>query len=338
MPHQQPQVRLGIITLEEEESSSNHHSHRRGGWPTHHTIGTIVTIQYTHERMESTTTTIAPINQPRDELIFTAVGTGRFEFQKAISEDPLVWMVRELDDVPLMRPPIGRLVSSRPSWLDRHDGDENDKKDDDKDNDDDKVKSTSTPTHQDQVIWNLSLLTPTPHFVYQRYWPWKIVDELKSLLSENRNGTNLPHLDLDGTGSGGGKGVSSSSKNQSSPMEFSYYLAGNMPFTQNERLELLRMPSTLERLLTIRQKVLELVQEHRTQYLGCVQCGQPLCRVREVFSFDGAEGATSNYVNDHGYIHQVTTIREVLDHRSIYHAGPPSTENRYGSLMCDYYY
>jgi hypothetical protein len=111
-------------------------------------------------------------------------------------------------------------------------------------------------------------------------------------------------------------------------MAFSYYLAANMPFTQNQRLEFLRMPSTLERLLALRKKVLELVEERQTQYMGCTHCGMPLGLVRDVFSFDGAEGATSNYVNDYGYIHQVTTLRTVMDPTCLHFEGRPSTDNR----------
>ena len=88
-------------------------------------------------------------------------------------------------------------------------------------------------TH-DIVTWNLSLVTPVPHFVSQHVWPSKIVDELMTWLNDPntaRNGeTNLPHLDLRGGKVVGGGLPSMSSW---SPMEISYYLAGNMPFTQN---------------------------------------------------------------------------------------------------------
>ena len=292
-------------------------------------------INHPQENTTTTTTTM-------DELIFTAVGTGRFEFMEVISEqDPMIWKVRELvDDGPLSTyPPIirQRLWSSGPPdtrMPHREDHDDNDEDEDDNcSHEEETTRQCRKIRTHDQVTWNLSLVTPLPQFVYQRYWPWKLVDELVTLLNHQNNigeTTNLPHLDLTGEKTGGG-GLSSMSL--SSPMEFSYYLAGNMPFTQNQRLELLRMPSTLERLLAIRLKVLKLVNQHQTQYLGCAQCELPLCAVRDVFSFEGAEGTTANYVNGHGYIHQVTTIRNVLNHRYIYCEGAASTENRYAFVV-----
>ena len=363
-------VRLGIITLDQESSSMirHHHQQRHRVSTTTTTataplVGTIATIQYTSLQQDETShVEEQPVNDDHesssaarsnhqqeattsmDELIFTAVGTGRFEFIEVISEqDPMIWKVRQLvDGGPFLTyPPMlrQRLWSSGPrdtmQAYDGHGDNDNNHEDvEEEEGEETTTRSRRKVRTHDQVTWNLSLVTPIPHFVYQRYWPWKIVDELMTLLNDPntvRNGeTNLPHLDLRGGKVVGGELSSMSSR---SPMEVSYYLAGNMPFTQNERLELLRMPTTLERLLAIRQQVLKLVNQQQTQYLGCAQCELPLCLVRDVFSVEGAEGTTANYVNGHGFIHQVTTIRNVLNHRYIYCEGAASTENRYARFL-----
>ena len=56
-----------------------------------------------------------------------------------------------------------------------------------------------------------------------------------------------------------------------------------------------RRASTLERLRILRQKIITLMQQQMLCYVGCTRCQNPLALVSEIFSFAGAEGATSNY-------------------------------------------
>jgi hypothetical protein len=138
------------------------------------------------------------------------------------------------------------------------------------------------------------------------------------------------------------------------PTKFSFWIASNMPFTEGERLKLLQMHSTFERLRIIYDRVKDL--SIRESYICCCQCEAKLTNVKNVFTVGGAEGATSNYgkqiekypwlllvvtkqpltvliplksreVNDHGYIHQIMTLREVDAGKLFFH-GDPSTENR----------
>lgn len=303
IPHRQPQVRLGVLTYQYGNG------HRFVG-----RIGTIATIQYTQERTDETQQPHHVWRRYQDltELVFTAVGTGRFEVVAPVVDSltstsgrASVYQVREIRDTPLLLPPLlgnhRKLFSTRPSVLDHgneRDGEESDKNDEDPPS----LERHWRVRRHHQLTWNLSLLTSTPYIVYDRNWPWKLVDELIVLLQENQGKSNLPHL---GNYQTPIRRASSSLEEESpqstddfsliSPTQFSFWLSSNMPFTQQERLELLEMPSTLERLRRIRTKVLELVREQQVCYLGCSRCEIPLSPVAQVFSFQGAEGATSNY-------------------------------------------
>jgi hypothetical protein len=80
---------------------------------------------------------------------------------------------------------------------------------------------------------------------------------------------------------------------QLEPNLFSYNLASNLPFTEPERLNLLELHSTVERLRIIYQRVLQYTNTE--WYLCCQGCHSKLAKVTDVFTFGGAEGATSNY-------------------------------------------
>ena len=135
--------------------------------------------------------------------------------------------------------------------------------------------------------------------MYQQYWPWKIVDSLVELLKANNNSSsdggggrhqhqhqsNLPKLDLE----------SSIEQRQllKEPMKFSFWMASNLPLSENERLDLLEMHSTYERLKLIENHLNELTT--RNSYIGCKQCGIIFTNVSNVFTVGGAEAATSTY-------------------------------------------
>jgi hypothetical protein len=311
VPHRQPKVCLGIITFQHGgrrrrrplEYASGNDEHPLVG-----RIGTIATIQYTQERTDSFPTSssssmrAASGVQPHvwgryqelNELVFTAVGTGRFQvLGPAASSSGSVFRIRELDDEPLLPPPMGRLFTTTiPSSSSSSSSQPQDQQQSPNSH------KTKLEKH-DRLTWNLSLLTPIPYFVYQRNWPWRLKDELILLLQENQGRSNLPQLSSAPSTDTNSPSSPTTSVDQSflskSPTQFSYWLSSNMPFTQSERLDLLQMPSTVERLRILRQKVLSLIQQQMMCYVGCSRCQSPLAPVSEIFSFDGAEGATSNY-------------------------------------------
>jgi cereblon len=107
---------------------------------------------------------------------------------------------------------------------------------------------------------------------------------------------------------------------------FSFWMSNNTPLTEAERLELLKMHSTLERLRFLWKTIQRLTSGPR--HICCAFCKVRLCEVTNVFTVVGAEGATSTYVNDLGYVHQITTLRTV-NTRKISFEGSPSTHNSY---------
>jgi len=113
--------------------------------------------------------------------------------------------------------------------------------------------------------------------------------------------------------------------------EFSYWMANNAPFSEQERVHLLQMHSVVERLLYIwktMKKWIETNQHGQSVFLTCHVCATLLTSVSEVFTVAGAEGMTSSYVNTAGFIHQITTLRTV-DTNKITFQGVPCTENSY---------
>jgi hypothetical protein len=109
-------------------------------------------------------------------------------------------------------------------------------------------------------------------------------------------------------------------------MRFSFWMANNAPFTENERLELLKIHSVLERLIVIWKAVERLSQ--RECDICCSQCKTRFTKVTDIFTVGGADGTTAAYVNNYGTVHQITTMR-TIDEREVLFEGRPSTDNRY---------
>eukprot|EP00934_Nitzschia_sp_Nitz4_P003642 Nitzschia sp. Nitz4//scaffold49_size126201//16706//18505//NITZ4_003629-RA/size126201-augustus-gene-0.7-mRNA-1//-1//CDS//3329553110//3632//frame0 len=327
-PDLQPQVQLGILTFQEDTEEEQAIRRGRGNTgsarhPCIGRIGTIATIQYTQERSVSISSEqIWQQYQRSNELVFTALGTGRFQVLAPVSfGDEHVFQVRELQDEPLTLPSMS---IPRRFFLAASSEEEENKADTDmtslapSSKDGVSLTKTKTSLHRN-FVRNLSTVTPIPHFLLQRNWPWLIVEELAGLLKEleNHPSSNCPSLE------------SAPGDIQKSPTKFSYWMSSNMPFTHTERLELLRMDCTLERLHFLREKTNTLVQNKTVHYWGCARCRFPVSKVSDVFQYVGAEGTTSAYVNEHGYIHQVITLRHVISEDFLYYAGRPCTDNSY---------
>jgi hypothetical protein len=106
-------------------------------------------------------------------------------------------------------------------------------------------------------------------------------------------------------------------------------MANNGPFSEGERKKLLRMDSVLERLVYIWKAVEKLTSQTTLSQISCSTCTIPLAHTSQIFLVGGAEGTTSAYVNGHGFIHQITTLRKVIYENRISYREFPSTENSY---------
>jgi len=290
-------------------------------------IGTIATVRHTHERTVTNSTggssSVWGDYEASPELVFTAVGTGRFKILSCVSDRDDLFCVTELVEASVPRPPwSNRLLPVRYDACDSF----SDETLTTTNGTVVRPRSNKMPRQANRVAWNLSLLTPLPYSVYQKTLPWSLVDKIATALrthsgaSGNPN-TNLPSLGDDSI-------ITNRSKLE--PRAFSYWMANNAPFSENEKLKLLKMDSVLERLLYIWKAVHKLITANNNTLVCCNRCGVPLSRVSEIFCVKGAEGTTSAYVNGHGCIHQITTLRTVIREDSrIAFVDSPSTENTY---------
>ena len=273
------------------------------------------------------------------QLVFTAVGTHRFRIVGPASSSEQgstlrdrIYEVEELMDTQLRLPPIQRMFSTPPEYRNkdnRENGsvggamkqggcDEND---------------TITPTN-DRLYrhtvraWCLAQISPTPYFVHRNKSPWRLVSQVVEKINASGGRNHLPCLvdEVSASSSSSPSPSASLSPTLCDPTKFSFWCASNLPLSESDRLALLETSSTYERLLLVDQHVEDLSSGNRA--IVCARCDQSLSTVKSVFTVQGAEGTTSAYVNDHGYIHQITTLR-LVDVHSIVLEGVPHTENSY---------
>jgi hypothetical protein len=256
-------------------------------------VGTIATIKYTHEESDDrisgdsiSSSQVWRRHEEGSELVVTAVGTSRFQVVSCDQDErnnegsKMMFQVDEWVDQPLSLPPIGRPMASAPSEREGS-----------------KTTRSHQLIHQDRIAWNLSMVTPVPYFVYQRVWPWTLMRKLIDTLETHEGkANNLPSL-----------GEIDDSKLE--PTKFSFWMASNMPFTEEEKLSILKMHSTVERLRVLHDKVLEFAQ--RECYVCCKVCDTRFTNLTSVFVVGGAEGTTSNY----GTFHETRILLFILVNR-----------------------
>jgi len=283
-------------------------------------IGTIATVQNTHERtaVNRSSGSNIMLNEESNELAFTAVGTSRFRIVSCINEDECIYEVEELVESSFPRPPFSsrslsfagadcKPATSSNNLTTLH----SDPKA--------HLRSAKIPTPSQRISRNLSLLTPFPYNMYQHLTPWSLVEKIAAALRSNNGKGNFPSLGDDSF-------VSNAKKLE--PMAFSYWIANNAPFSEEDRIKLLKMDSVLERLLFVWEAVKRLTANSSESRVCCLPCRTYLSDVSEIFVVGGAEATTSAYVNGHGFIHQITTLREV-DEDQLNFRDRPSTENSY---------
>ena len=149
-------------------------------------IGTIATVQHTHERsarrrrrsnsnsnqqMETEADSIWGNYEEAPELVFTAVGTSRFRILSCINDEQNIFEVEELFEPSLVKPPFASQQLPGCTAL----GD-------------------PIPSHTQRMAWNLSQLTPLPYSLYQHKMPWCLVEKIAQALKTNEWRGNLPSL------------------------------------------------------------------------------------------------------------------------------------------------
>ncbi|XP_053206899.1 protein cereblon-like [Panonychus citri] len=94
------------------------------------------------------------------------------------------------------------------------------------------------------------------------------------------------------------------SQTLSSPYKYSYWVAANLPLPDDQRVELLKIPTTIGRL----RYEYDLLQ--KCLFLCCIQCGSKICSREDIFSMS-VEGPLQNYVNSNGHVHETLTVHRV---------------------------
>lgn len=280
---------------------------------------------------------------PSLQLVFTAYGTNRFRIVGPASSAEQggtldkIYEVEELMDTPLPLPPIPRMFSTPPEYIlkkyNRVSDDASMGESKQQEDDDDDAENDSTPVQPNDRLhrhtiraWCLAQISPTPYFVHRNKSPWILVSKVVKKINASGGRNHLPCLVDEVESSSSSSSSTSLSPILSNPTKFSFWCASNLPLSESDRLALLETCSTYERLLLIDQHVEEL--SSRNSPIVCARCDSHLSTVRSVFKVKGAEGTTSAYVNDHGYIHQITTLRHVQV-QSVLLEGMPHVENSY---------
>jgi hypothetical protein len=290
----------------------------RSGDPLIGRIGTVATVSYTYDETSDALDvggSESSRNEERDELVVAVLGTNRFRIVSRVGEDHdngaldqhrmlfgnrithevRLYKVEELPDKEPALPPTF-IRAQRPIRL----LEEADQR---------------FLYHQKQIIHNLSNVSSIPQIALKAVWPWRLVGLIRTALDRNPIFDGLTKI--------------LSNLNENSPVleptSFSFWMACNMSLSQEEKLRLLKMPSTVERLSFILQRVVE--QEENETYVCCKSCSARLSSASEMFTVGGAEGTTGNYVNEYGVVHQTITVREADEPKLSYSGGPETRDS-----------
>ena len=303
-------------------------------------IGTVATVTFTHEETtgEDAVTETPSTDTPSrsrlwrqrrrgDELVITLVGNRRCRIRHTVDEQ----VRKESGLVPLVSCEFMRDTSAAtpPAWLmqpsslsrsplrKRHRTRSED------------TDTSLAPTY-DESIHMLSLRSSIPFYAYKSIWPWRICDAIIGLIcrSDSLHGLRsiLPSAagvrSVAGTEEDNYLATEGTGENLQvfDPSSFANWLAQNLSFGLNERVDLLELTSTLEQL----QSILAMIRK-RQSTLKCKHCGAAVSNICHLFSVGGSEGTTGAYVNCHGVVHQTATVMDVV-RNSLLIIGSPSTQ------------
>lgn len=201
---------------------------------------------------------------------------------------------------------------------------------------------------REQMIQKVADVSSVPQIALKSVWPWRLVGRIRSAMDRvsafDGLTKNLPSLE--------------ENHPLLEPTRFSFWMAANMSLSQEDKLSVLQMPCTVERLRFILRKVLE--QEENETHVCCKVCHSRLGNASELFTVGGAEGTSGAYgmscalvrlhlafaclssrqhcekanissftpiVNEYGVIHQTITLRHA-DESVLMYSGGPETHDR----------
>ena len=192
----------------------------------------------------------------------------------------------------------------------------------------DKSEDSFTRDYDNKAIQNLSSRTSISTFVYQTVWPWKLCRKICSLIRDTEEFKGL--LDILQSAAGLRFDNALDTETQKIPFQvvdpsaFSDWLASNVPLSFNERIDMLEMICTIDRLRFILNK-LEKSKKGQSS-IRCKHCGATISQMRQIFSVGGSEGTAGSYVNCHGIVHHTMTLRDI-EAQSVICVGNPETKD-----------
>ncbi|XP_014234795.1 protein cereblon [Trichogramma pretiosum] len=141
-----------------------------------------------------------------------------------------------------------------------------------------------------------AMLTHWPSWVYKQFDPQSLASHIKH---------HLTHIETRG------------SHAPDDPIELSYWVAQNLPLTDDERVLLLKFDCAISRLQW------ELKYLTKDRYLACSNCGIQIGKQSDVFPMS-KEGPQNTFCNSGGFVHDTITLYDVSN--IILSGEQPSTE------------
>lgn len=335
-------------------------------------IGTIATVLYTHGNENSSNNENSGSSSSSASLVITAIGTSRFRIIGYRNDDEQSeykninnrhhhfsmsrrrrhgnlkhFLVQELKDVPMKLPSHIRYQLEAPINIPES-------------NDERTAPTTLAPLkYYEHYLQYLSIVSPYPKFILQKMWPWKIMADichyiqivaptllrgflLSSATMQQRERQNGETSDDSRNGRSSRKEGSNGEDDldlpsvdtlisSKDPIAFSYWMATNLPFRYEEKIKLLEICSTIERLKYIYDKLRN--DQLCATMINCIQCKSPLAFAHDMFTVDGADGTTGNYVNEYGHVHQTITLRNI-DDDGVWYQGQPQSQDSWFPGYC----
>ncbi|KXJ24585.1 protein cereblon [Exaiptasia diaphana] len=141
-------------------------------------------------------------------------------------------------------------------------------------------------------------LSSWPAWVYKLYDPFRLMDEIKLELQRWSQTIRLENVPAD-------------------PIDFSYWVAANLPLDDTLKIELLNIDCTTQRL----RKELDIM--HKCSVLCCRDCNSTIAYKTDLFCMS-LDGPLAAYVNPHGWVHETLTFYKATGVRL---RGRPTAEN-----------
>ncbi len=324
-------------------------------------IGTIATVLYTHGNNESHSNSADNRRSiSTSSLVITAIGTSRFRIIGYRNDDEeneynninngsrhfsgprrrrhgnlKHFLIEELKDEPLNLPGHCqyRHLPKCGGTIDTME------------TNDETIATTTfgSLNYYEHYLLHLSIVSPYPHYILRKMWPWKIIADichyieivapkfLSEILLSSRNGNEI-NIEKGSVPDGSPEKDSLDMFIRSmDPTAFSYWMATNLPFQYEDKIHLLEICSTIERLHFIYDKLQN--EQLYAAMIHCMQCKSPLAFTYDMFTVDGADGTTGNYVNEYGHVHQTITLRSI-DEDGVWYQGQPQTQDSWFPGYC----